>query len=155
MYACDKHWWDYHYDKVLKQFKGELWTQHKAWGDAYLPKINVVESSDKPGLSTQDGIIHQGKNSGYQAINLAYMFGADRIILLGYDMTGNGSHWFGKHEGPGLSQSTNYESLISEFNTIDPPKYGIEIINCTRMTALNCFPKMSLESALSSALAPA
>ncbi len=91
-------------------------------------------------------MIHQGNNSGYQAINLAYHFGAKRIILLGYDMTGQGNHWFGKHEGPGLSRNTNYESYVQHFETIKPESYGIEIVNCSRITALNCFPKRRLEN---------
>ena len=51
-----------------------------AWG------INQLKSVAQPGLSRTQGVIHQGKNSGYQALNLAYLLGAKRILLLGYDM---------------------------------------------------------------------
>ncbi|HCZ48509.1 MAG TPA: hypothetical protein DCZ11_05850, partial [Gammaproteobacteria bacterium] len=51
----------------------------------------------EPGLSASPLRIHQGGNSGYQALNLAVLLGAERVILLGYDM--HGGHWHGRHGG--------------------------------------------------------
>lgn len=127
--------------------KGEKWTQDKTWSRK--PQelgLNVVISEAKPGLSDKPGVIHQGNNSGFQAINLAYMMGATRILLLGYNMKGKGEHFFGKHALPGLSSETDYTKYINAFNEINTP--GLEIINCTENSALTCFPKMSLDDAI-------
>jgi hypothetical protein len=100
-----------------------------------------------PGLSERDGVLHAGRNSGYQAINLAYLMGATRIGLLGYDMQGGG-HFFGRHP-KSLRQNSDYSVFRAAFRTIQPHEYGIEIWNCTRDTGLDAFPCRSLESVLS------
>lgn len=78
-------------------------------------------------------------------MNLAYLLGAKTIILLGFDMFG--SHYFGKHPAS-LDVASPFKAFIHSFELIDCKKHDIEIINCTRSTALNCFPKMKLESVL-------
>lgn len=91
--------------------------------------------------------LHYGNNSGYQAINLAYLFGAKRIILLGYDMHAIGPrHFFGEHPGS-LSSGSDYADWIPRFNQLaaDLKSEGVEVINCTRSTALHCFPELSID----------
>ena len=125
-----------------------MWTQSEAWDiDPKGWGLTVIRSEDSPGLSKDRGLIYQGANSGYQAINLAYHLGGNPIILLGYDMKGVGVHWFGKHQSPGLSTMTDYGGLVKRFDTINPDDYGIEIINCSRDTALN-FPRMTINEGL-------
>lgn len=153
LYACDCNWWRHHYDDVKETFSGELWTQDKAWTGDFPEGVNVIQSASEKGLSDDPNVIHQGANSGYQAINLAYHFGAKTILLLGYDMSGKGSHWFGKHQGEGLSASTDYSGLVSNFATIKPENHGIEIINCTRRTALK-FMRADLDEALQACGSP-
>jgi len=79
-------------------------------------------------------------------MNLAYLLGATRIILLGFDMMMNGKqrHWFGDHP-KGLGLASNYHNFITYFRTIEPDEYGIEILNCSRQTALDVFPRHNLE----------
>jgi uncharacterized Rossmann fold enzyme len=90
--------------------------------------------------------VNGGGNSGYQAINLAYHLGAERVILLGYDMHCHSgqSHWFGDHPKD-FASNTQYERFIKRFRTIKPADYGIEILNCSRVTALDAFPRYSLD----------
>lgn len=153
LYACDAHWWVWHKDSV-RDFKGELWTQSESWSDDQRKEVShlnikTITSKGGAGLSTDPDIIYQGANSGYQAINLAYHFGAKRIILLGYDMqnTGGKSHWFGEHPN---GVSPKYNSIIPFFQTIADqlPSLDLEVINCTRETQLECFAKSSLEDVL-------
>lgn len=94
-------------------------------------------------------MIHRGDNSGYQAVNLAYLMGAERIILIGFDMMmfGKQRHWFGDHPEH-MNVASNYVSCIRWFGTIKPEDYGLEIINCSRRTALNHFPKHDLDEML-------
>ena len=136
-----------YYQEAKSKFAGELCTQDvKAW-EKY--GITRIEGQAKPGLGREK--IHFGGNSGYQAINLAYLFGATKIVLLGYDMqkTDGKSHWHGDHP-KGLHKNPmmtvwakNFEQLARDLND-----EGVETINATRNTALEMFPKKPLDAAL-------
>jgi len=139
----------------MRDYEGICWTQNVQWDD---PKcqpeqwgIRKLTSIDAPGLNKKEGFIHRGDNSGYQAINLAYHLGAERIILLGYDMMiqGDKRHWFGNHPGD-MNAASCYPNFIRHFETIKPEDYGLEIWNCSRRTALNCFPCHDLDECLAS-----
>lgn len=148
-YAAGADWWRIH-NEAVSQSKGlrlSVKTPHTP-PDSHPEGVECWDVVRKPGLSRSMGILHHGLNSGYQAINVAYLLGARKIILLGYDMKGGpGAHFFGPHPEP-LRGCTNYSKFIAGFRTINPPEYGVEIINCSRDTALDAFPVMSLEEAL-------
>lgn len=103
------------------------------------------------GLSREPDTINSGGNSGFQAIHLAATFGATRIILLGFDMqrTGGKEHWHGKHEGK-LPNGVGFASWMKALGAlaIDLRQAGVDVINCTRVTALRCFRQASLEETL-------
>jgi hypothetical protein len=99
--------------------------------------------------------IHFGGNSGYQAVNLAFLRGARRIVLLGYDMGAGedgASHWHGDHPG-GLNRSLPFHVWREAFPQLaaDLATEGVRVINASRRTALGCFERMTLEGALAAA----
>lgn len=98
----------------------------------------------RKGLRT-DGKITFGSNSGHQAIHLAYNLGAARILLLGYDF-GGGGHWFGEHP-PDLNCGHDYGLWLSEIEHLAHglARQGVQVINCSRSTAITCFPRMAIE----------
>lgn len=106
------------------------------------------------GLSLDPSVLCTGGasngNSGFQAINLAVHFGATRILLLGYDMSRHGgkSHWFGEHPKGWLP--SNYPAFVASFQSLVKPlaRLGVEVINCSRVTALKTFPRMTIDEAL-------
>lgn len=153
LYAADAHWWHYHINDINCGFAGQRWScdppgntnwcthDPEEWG------INVLQCRiAEKGLSTDPDYVHSGGNSGYQAINLALHRQATRVILLGFDLHCHSgkSHWFGDHPERFVS-NTKYERFIAAFRTIKPKKYGIEILNCSRQTALDAFPRHNLE----------
>lgn len=153
LYACDYQWWSWHKDNEdLINFQGEKWTQTESWTEQQkqeieaLHKLNWIKSKAAPGLSTDPDVIHQGSNSGIQAINLAYHFGAQVIYLLGYDMqaTNDKTHWFGDHPN---QVKSSYHKWIPHYQRVADQEI-VEIINLTRKTALECFPKQKLEDVL-------
>lgn len=99
----------------------------------------------------QDGLgldrVHTGKNGGHQAINWAYLQGAKRLVLLGFDM--HGTHWHGKHSR-GLNNAHPFEQWIKAFDQLagDLEQEQIEVINCTPNTRLTCFKKQDLRQTL-------
>lgn len=127
----DRKWWVEYGAEVT--FAGERW----AAGDG-IEGVKML-----PGGS-------DGGNSGAAAILLAKHHGARRIILLGYDCkpAANGMrHWHGKHRGR-LTDAGSLDKFPAQFQRLTPRLAGVEVLNATRDTALNCFQKVTLESAL-------
>jgi len=148
LYGCDFDWWGVHYKTIRSIFTGELWTQDERAFNAW-DNINLIEGENKRGLG-KDGKIHFGQNGGYQAINLAYLWGYDTILLIGYDMKldSNGKrHWFGDHPEP-LDKKANYANWIARFQELaaDLEEQHIKVYNCTNSTALDCFEIEKLEN---------
>ena len=79
LYACDGAWWHQYHSKTSR-FKGQKWTQDANAAAQY--GLNHIPGEHKEGLCTEPNKIHFGSNGGFQAINLAYHFGATRIALL-------------------------------------------------------------------------
>lgn len=97
-------------------------------------------------------MIHYGGNSGYQAINLAYLWGARAIVLLGLDCKAapdGRAHWFGQHAAP-LNARQLYDNWQVRFKPLadDLARLGVPVLNASRTTALDCFPRVALEAAL-------
>lgn len=143
LYACDDNWWKRYYHEVSAEFAGELWTQDNRAAQLY--GLKRMPGIGAPGLGRTQ--IHWGGNSGYQAINLAYLWGAARIVLLGYDMkrTGGKSHWFGDHP-KGLSGNSPYTKWVENFDRLaaDLRDEGVRVVNATRETALTCFDRLPI-----------
>jgi hypothetical protein len=82
-----------------------------------------------------------GENSGLYALKLLRELGAETIILLGYDM--KGAHFHEPHtiKNPDDAAFKRFREQFTRFK-------GCDIINSTPDSALDCFPKMTLERAL-------
>lgn len=153
LYACDPPWWKHH--GGVPEFMGEKWSQHKgpaSWpAEAAAMGISVIRSASQSGVSTDPERIHTGSNSGFQALNLAILGGARRILLLGYDMqeTGGKTHWFGDHPST-LKRTSPYAVFRKAFEDAADQiaSLGIEVINCSSQTSLMCFPKSDLLGAI-------
>jgi hypothetical protein len=97
--------------------------------------------SAKTGLSDHPGQIHTG-NSAYGALGLAYLMGARRIALFGVDA----SH-ARRIEG---GRSSNLDHLPALFATAASQLdgAGVEVVNASPGSAIECFPKMTMGDAL-------
>lgn len=147
LYACDLKWWDWHY-KETEGFKGVRITQDPAAKDKY-PDLEYIRGAAKDGISLDPSVIHTGRNSGYQAVNLAVLLGAKKIILLGYDhrFPKNQAHWFGDHPDGVRSWyirwMPGWKIAAKQLERLD-----IEVINCTPGSALRVFKCRALKDAL-------
>ena len=98
--------------------------------------------------------LRHGNNSGYQALGLAYLYGAKRIVLLGYDMhaVDGKTHWHGE-ERPDDFQRVLRESMLPMFEHLKTPllEAEVEVINATPGSALKVWPYVPLEEVLSGA----
>jgi len=125
-------WWKQHYDEVDNNFKGLKFGCDRLhpYKDVHSPEIVSV------------------KNSGADAILLAASLGATKIYLIGYDCSvKNGSHWHGDHPKP-MGNCGSIDKWPAKFQQVADLLTDIEIINCSRQTALDCFVKKDLEQVL-------
>lgn len=147
LYAADAKWWGWHVG--VPSFTGPKYALDISAPIPY-PDVQLLQNTGFVGLELEPTGLRAGYNSGYQAINLAVHFGAKRILLLGYDMRpaqDGRTHWHGDHPD---HQPSPYAQMISAFGTLlDPLKeLGVSVINCSRRTALTCFPCATIEDAL-------
>lgn len=131
LYAMDRAWWKVNIRQVVETFKGQLATIISGCFNAKcysLPYRN---------------------NSGAGAIELAIQLGAENIILLGYDMqhTGGKKHWHADHPKP-LFNAGKIKDWPAEFEKIKRQYPAVNILNCSRNTALTVFKRIALEDAL-------
>lgn len=109
----------------------------------------VLPYKDKPHISVDPDYLSWGGNSGYAAINFAYWLGAKRIIMLGFDQSWDGDkpRWHGRHKEGLQNQKPGFHRWAVYFNQAakDYAALGVEVINCSRRTTLECFPRMNLE----------
>jgi hypothetical protein len=152
LYACDSRWWRSYLEEARATCGAiEFWTQSEGVTPVEQGAgVRVVNSLRGPGLSKKKGVIHQGGNSGYQAVGLAHQAGAAKIVLLGYDMHDRGgAHWHGPHPS-GLAARSNFRRWIHDFKQLaaDLESAGVEVFNASSTSDLDCFPKASLEEAL-------
>lgn len=126
----DRSWWRHHH-KALK-FAGRKFCRFRLQG------TEVFNTG-----------IPSGCNSGYMAMNVAASkevwgkYAATKIILCGFDM--HGTHFFGRHPSQ-LKNTTDKRRSIhkDQFSRWA----GCEVINCTKGSALTCFPMGELRGIL-------
>lgn len=125
----------------FEAFKGvKLWLDVS--GYSYPPGVYSVHSAGKIGWtkSLREGLYH-GQNSGYGALNLALVLGADPIYLLGYDCSRGPAGEKNYHDGypsGGNPEALNifkraFEAGAALLNG------GPRIVNLNPNSALRCF----------------
>lgn len=153
LYACDEHWWQMHIADVERSFFGERWTTHQAGPSiandkSQLPpewRLNCAAGKESGGFSTDRTTLHYGGNSGFQAINLALLKGATRVVLVGFDMrvVAGARHFFGDHPEP-LSNAADYRKFVRHFERA-ARECRVPIVNATPGSALDCFERVDLD----------
>lgn len=166
LYAADDAWWRLYSQGVKKiwpwaafsaeqvkaalaAFPGQKVTiQHPTvWGG---DDVLVLQNDGSEGLSERPDAIRTGQNSGYQAINIAVLAGAKRILLLGMDMryVNGRTH---AHNGHQVKHSESlYLQYAKNFRTLENPlkAIGVQVVNCTPGSAIKNFPFSTVEQEL-------
>lgn len=149
LYFCDARWFGWHKDAVLS-FSGPVYTLDNRHLTSQIPGLISLRNDGTAGLCDEPDGLRTGRNSGYQAINLAVHRGATRILLLGFDMRAVGGkvHWHKQH--PIATPADHLDVMRPLFRTLVEPlkARGVEVLNCTPGSALDVFPKVDLAEAL-------
>ena len=113
-------------------------------------KLVARNPRKKQGITFEPaGLLSWNFNSGAAAINLAIQFGAKKIILLGFDMhldVNNNQHWHKVYTSPLNSIKESMKKHLQGFPVIakDVEGTGIEIINCSPNSTIQCFQKANI-----------
>lgn len=113
-------------------------------GGEYPADIRLVPSAGQTGWtkSLEQGLCH-GQNSGYGALNLAMILGADPIYLLGYDCAkgkDGEKNYHDRYPGGGNPDAMNIFKREFESGARMLDEGGPKIINLNPKSALTCFP---------------
>lgn len=132
LYASDYAWWKRYLTQIDVQ--AERWTNNKKAAFDY--KLSLW-------------VNNHGYSSGLAAIHLAMWFGAARILLLGYDCKPRGEelHWHGAHQGCNNPNQMSFKIWQKQYRQTPWPVRQ-RVINCSRDTAIACFPRMTLDHVL-------
>jgi hypothetical protein len=161
LYGCNLQWWRHYWSPQLAAHPAEKWTTNREAADAF--GLNWIAERNAPGLSTDPSIVHHGHGSGYTLLNLAYLMGATRIVLLGYSLRyapdydgrakrigGEARHFFGEypkelqHWPSAKVRDGVHVELLDLYRSV--AKQGlVEIVNCTPGSALDCFPRADID----------
>jgi len=153
LYAADYTWWTKR-GPTVKDFPGERWTTPKNWtakNAALLKSLHQIQTKSGNDIVAAPPIC-TGSNSSFQALSLAVLWGAKRVLLTGLDLKcgpAGEDHWHGAHDG--LISPRRALGIFAKAFTNAAPQLvarGVEVINASRETALKCFPRATMREAL-------
>lgn len=150
----DFHWWSRRMPEVQETFGGLL-IGRGPYRDAYR-RHGVTNLAYRSGeVFSQDPRLLGGRNSGLAAVNAAWLMGASRIFLLGFDMASSPDGRNNFHnlyeDGPKAPAHRYVGIFLPEFDKaakrLETIGGGV-VINLTEGSALTSFPERSLDWAL-------
>lgn len=153
-YCADARMWKWLHDEgTLNQATGvRIGLERKTGGvrDVADYGVYVLHCARDAGLSADPGVLHSGGHSGYQAINLAVLMGASRILLLGFDgqAVNKRDEWHAPH--PSEAKKPNYRAWQDALSGLVKPlaDRGVSVVNCSRHTVYTAFPRRPLRDML-------
>ena len=136
-----------------------LFAMDNAWWAAHLEELKAFTGTRLCGFGSgsqynAEPLMHKKwyvntLNSGAALMVIAAHTGASKILLLGYDCKpaqDGRRHWHGKHPSPlGDAKSmAGWPGKMKHAGRVAEGR-GAKVINCSRDTALTCFPRGRLE----------
>src|SRR5690606_11634692 len=132
LYAGDACWWDAYASEI--EVQAERWTCSR-------------QAAHKHGCQHHTAV--GSYCSGSRAIQFSIEKGARRIILLGFDCSVDyGLHWHGPHQktkNPDRMKVRRWHAYFQQVAAIAKIR-RCTVVNCSRETALQCFPIGNLEN---------
>jgi hypothetical protein len=150
LYACDPTWWTAY---GARDFTGRKWSQADN-----AAQYGATHVKCKPGseLNLYGDTIRTGGNSAFQAVNMAILFGAKRVVILGVDCqpTGGKLHWHEDHDTSKRLSNPNpgtYRIWLDAWDNAArqlKERTDVEFINASAQSALQSWPRLTIEEAL-------
>jgi hypothetical protein len=116
-----------------------------------VPGAIYLRQGEEP-LSLDPGALATGGTSGYAALNLAALKGARHIVLLGFDygLIGGRHHYHDAYPWHHVANDQSWSRWARRFDAMAPRlrARGIHVLNASPASAIECFPKCEIETAL-------
>lgn len=132
---------------IIRSFRGMVVSRGDYAGTpAGVLCVSKTEFEHRGRLSTDPRIL-AGFDSGAAALNLAFLFGCNSIVLVGMDMTGG--HWFWNHPKPNTAKGTHerHAEAIAGMAK-DLKELGVKVFDTSMAGRLTCFEKRPLHDFL-------
>lgn len=160
LYGCNLAWWDHYWSEELAKYPAQKWTTNCEAAGRY--GLHWIFERNEKGLSDDPTIVHHGHGSGYTLLNLVYLMGAARIVLLGYDLKyapdydgkakragSQPRHYFGEYpkelqHWPSVQVRNGVHVELLDLYRSVAEQGLVEIYNATPGSAIDCFPAMEL-----------
>jgi hypothetical protein len=145
--TIDKNFWRNHRDDIVA-FNGDKYITQEALQDQPDHGATVLKHDRGDGFSRDPNTL-RGSNSGFAALNLAYLKGYTEIALLGFDFQWEDgkSHFHSGYPWQNKMADRHLATWCRAFNTID--QTGLNIVNFvgpkgSRITAFKTRPLSDL-----------
>lgn len=150
LYAADARWWEVYW-KEVQSLPGLKVTCEADAPFHHVPELRLMKNTGREGFDPDPSCVRTGGNSGYQALHVAVHAGARRILLCGFDLRGD-THWHGRHPEPLRNAGEGLfprwlEWYVTLYEALRP--MDVEVLNCTPRSALQLWPNVELEDAIS------
>ena len=169
-YFADSHWWNDHTKGIavpllsltaeqqrerFASFAGEKCSIEGSGGNITDPAVHMlkrktVKGHEAFGVSTDPTALVTGRNSGFQALNLAILAGATKVILLGFDakVGADGRSHLMPHRRPTPMDAYREYQCAMKRAEKEVKELGVRVRNCSPGSAIETWPKVSLKEAL-------
>lgn len=147
--SMDGRWFDNRWEDFCDAMSPMLHTRIGTKGAENLPKVCRTQpfKCDRKTTKFGDSISQlNGENSGYCALNLAYLLKPTTIYLYGFDMTfeKGSDHFFGDYEWKGQGCSNSAGKFAKWAKEMDDAarqfeEAGIEVFNTNKQSAIKAF----------------
>ena len=150
VYSNDEDWYEAHLNELRESARGMFCCGHPTWRSIFVNSIPF--NREARGLIDSPDEIAWGMNSGAAALNLALYFGAARIVMLGFDQgwQKEKGHWHPPHPRHLQQRKPGFHRWAGWFKqaSLDFAAMGVEVVNCSRATTLDCFKRADLREVL-------
>ena len=151
VYGCDFPWW--RSVQGLPAYPGRKWAHDQRACDRYGARKVKVAIDANALMFDETGHVGSGGNSGFHALNLVAQLGADRILLVGFDVHDRaGVHWYGRNTALGMSNpmESNFRRWRGAFETAarQLSERGVQVINASPISDIKGFERADLGEAL-------
>lgn len=142
LFFADRRWWEWN-KHDLGRYEGPLMVTRQRIED---PRVKRLGRERVEALSRNPCVV-AGWCGGANAINVAYLYGANPIILMGFDM--RPGNWHDLHRLP-HAPNQHRERFIPalERMAVELERENVTVLNTNPRSALRCFPFADIEELL-------
>lgn len=152
-FGLDLPWLEWACDDLLKlQMPLYVAAPDQTLLGVHIETATYIRRVTGEGLSDNPAFIHHGGHSGFGALNFAWLRGARRVFLFGYDYTGD-HHDIAAYQGRSTSAQASMWYLprwVKHFVPVveQAKAAGVEIINASPGSLLDVFERVPHDEAL-------